>query len=72
MNTKLNLSSCQRFVFQTLNDLYREEVVEEELVCRMARKWEKVVDKTLQKHWGVSLVFLVYQLIGGMKSFISL
>ena len=31
--------------FQTLGDLHQEGVTREELVHRMARKWEKVVDK---------------------------
>ena len=42
--------------FQTLADLYREEVVEEELVRRMARKWEKVVDKAASKALGRKLI----------------
>ena len=41
--------------FQTLNDLYEEEVVEEELVGRMASKWEKVVDKAASKTLGRKL-----------------
>ena len=42
--------------FQTLDDLCREEVVEEELVRRMASKWEKVVDKAASKALGRKLI----------------
>ena len=43
--------SCQWF-FQTLDELYLEKIVEEELICRMASKWEKVVDKAASKALG--------------------
>ena len=42
--------------FQTLDDLSQEEVVEEELVRRMASKWEKVVDKAASKALGRKLI----------------
>ena len=48
--------SCQRF-FQTLDDLYQEDVVEEELVHRLASKWEKVVDKAASKVLGCKFIF---------------
>ena len=49
MNSGLNLVFMPAFFFQTLDDLHREEVVEEELVCRMASKWGKVVDEAASK-----------------------
>ena len=42
--------------FQTLDDLSQEEVVEEELVRRMASKWEKVVAKVASKALGRKLI----------------
>ena len=42
--------------FQMLRDLYREGVVGEELVRRMASKWEKVVDKAASIALGRKLI----------------
>ena len=44
-------SSCEQFSSNS-----REEVVEEELVHRMASKWEKVVDKAASKALGRKLI----------------
>ena len=42
--------------FQTLDDLHREGVTGEELVHRMASKWEKVVDKAATISLGHKLI----------------
>ena len=51
---ELGLQACD--FFQTLDDLYREKIGEEELVRRMASKWEKVVDKAASKALGRKLI----------------
>ena len=43
-------------IFLTLDDLYQEWFVEEELVRRMESKWEKVVDKVASKALGRKLI----------------
>ena len=51
---ELGLQACD--FFETLDDLNREKVVEEELVRRMASKWEKVVEKAALKALGRKLI----------------
>ena len=55
MNTRMNLVFMPT-IFSNFRRLYREEVVEEELVRRMASKWEKVMDKAALKAWGRKLI----------------
>ena len=43
-------------IFLTLGDLYQEGVAGEELVCRMASKWEKAVDKANFVTFGGKLI----------------
>ena len=54
--------------------MHKEGVVEEELVHRMASKWEKMVDKGALLTLGHQLIICgtVGQLVVGMKSFVSL
>ena len=50
------LGLCANDFFQTLSDLHQEGVVGEELVRRMASKWEKVVDKAALLTLGRKLI----------------
>ena len=45
MNTGTEFGIHANDFFQTLGDFHQEGVVGEELVCRMASRWKKVVDK---------------------------